>query len=119
MAIGVVLVSRCPDGGTTREVCRAGAAIASGSPCGAKHVGAGKSQVHDVVSTPEPVPTAQERAPNVGVRPSGRNVLLCDGLSDGVDCEGTPSPRHDREPGQSPDHDRGDTPAKSGQTVEA
>jgi hypothetical protein len=57
-----------------------------GSPCGAKHVGAGKSQVHDVVSTPEPVPTAQERAPNVGVRPSGRNVLLCDGLSDGVDC---------------------------------
>lgn len=64
-------------------------------------------------------PSTQERVPIVRLELSGGNLFRSDGLPDGVRSKSTPSPGHDRESGQSPDHDRGGPPTKSVQTMEA
>ncbi len=84
-----------------------------------KRVVGGESQGNYVPGTTEPVPLPQERVPIVSRQLSGRDLFLSDGLPDSVSSKSTPSPGHNCESGQGPEHDRGGPPAKSSQTVEA
>lgn len=61
----------------------------------------------------------QERAPIVGLRESGSDRFRCGGRRDGVGGKGSPTTRDDHEPGQGACDHRRDTPAVSGQAIEA
>jgi hypothetical protein len=45
-----------------------------------------------------PFPRQRERAPSVRLQGSGRDLLLCDGLGDGIGGKGTPTTSDHREP---------------------